>query len=278
MSFSVDRLAWAVRPRPSTVPRDRATSQGLLALQVAHRGPAERNRQPEREQPEQQHRAHRDRARQARGGEPGGQRRLHPAQAAGGGQDGADGATGQVDHGDAGDRHLRAERGDAGRQAQDVGQAEQQRAADAESELARPLRDLEQPRQHLAERRRHPGAQRPARTASTASARTTRPASTNQAHRGGWMCASAELPAIAAKITISTMCKTNATTWATPTLAAAAAAGIFLRCRYLMFSAAPPTAAGVTRVMKEPATWTSRVRKKGSRPATKPDSEIVAPT
>ena len=46
----------------------------------------------------------------------------------------------------------------------------------------------------------------------------------------------------------------------------------------LMFSAAPPTAAGVTRVMKEPATWTSRVRKKLSRPATKPVSEIVAPT
>jgi hypothetical protein len=92
------------------------------------------------------------------------------------------------------------------------------------------------------------------------------------------MCSPAELPAIAAKITISTMCRTNATTWATPTLAAATAAGIFLRCRYLMFSAAPPTAAGVTRVMKEPATWTSRVRKKLSRSATKPDSEIVAPT
>ena len=86
------------------------------------------------------------------------------------------------------------------------------------------------------------------------------------------------MPAIAAKITISRMCRTNATTWATPTLAAATGAGIFLRCRYLMFSAAPPTAAGVTSVTKEPATWASRVRKKGSRSATNPDSDTVAPT
>ena len=91
------------------------------------------------------------------------------------------------------------------------------------------------------------------------------------------MCSFAEVPAIAAKITISRMCRTNATTCATPTLAAATAAGIFLRCRYLMFSAAPPTAAGVTRVTKDPATWTSSVRKKLSRSATNPDSEIVAP-
>ena len=91
------------------------------------------------------------------------------------------------------------------------------------------------------------------------------------------MCSFAEVPAIAAKITISRMCRTNATTCATPTLAAATAAGTFLRCRYLMFSAAPPTAAGVTRVTKDPATWTSRVRKKLSRAATNPDSEIVAP-
>jgi hypothetical protein len=86
------------------------------------------------------------------------------------------------------------------------------------------------------------------------------------------------VPAIAAKIRISRMCRTNATTWATPTLAAATAAGIFLRCRYRMFSAAPPTAAGVTSVTKEPATWASMVRKKGSLSATNPDSEIVAPT
>ena len=45
-----------------------------------------------------------------------------------------------------------------------------------------------------------------------------------------------------------------------------------------MFSAAPPTAAGVTSVTKEPATWASRVRKKFSRSATNPDSDIVAPT
>ena len=121
-------------------------------------------------------------------------------------------------------------------------------------------------------------ARRPAGTANTASARTTRPASTNQAHRGGWMCSFAELPAIVAKMTISRICRTNATTWATPTLAAATAGGIFLRCRYLMFSAAPPTAAGVTSVTKEPATWASRVRKKSSRSDTKPDSDTVAAT
>jgi hypothetical protein len=67
-----------------------------------------------------------------------------------------------------------------------------------------------------------------------------------------------------------------ATTWATPTLAAATAAGIFCRCRYLMFSVAPPTAAGVTSVMKEPASWTSRVRRKLSRPGTNPISASVA--
>ncbi len=86
------------------------------------------------------------------------------------------------------------------------------------------------------------------------------------------------VPAIAANTTISRMCRTNDTTWATPTLAAATAAGIFLRCRYRMFSAAPPTAAGVTSVTKDPATWASSVRKKGSRSVTKPDSDIVAPT
>ena len=88
----------------------------------------------------------------------------------------------------------------------------------------------------------------------------------------------AELPAIATKMTISRICRTNATTWATPTLAAATAGGIFLRCRYLMFSAAPPTAAGVTSVTKEPATWASRVRTNSSRWVTYPDSEIVAAT
>ena len=66
---------------------------------------------------------------------------------------------------------------------------------------------------------------------------------------------------MAANTTISRMCRTNATTWATPTLAAATAAGTLRRCRYLMFSAAPPTAAGVTSVTKEPASWASTVRK-----------------
>ena len=44
------------------------------------------------------------------------------------------------------------------------------------------------------------------------------------------MGSEADEPAIAAKITSSRMCRTNATTWLTPTLAAAEAAGIFLRC------------------------------------------------
>ena len=74
------------------------------------------------------------------------------------------------------------------------------------------------------------------------------------------------------------MCRTNATTWDTPTLATATGAGIFLRCRYRTFSAAPPTAAGVTSVTKELASWTRRVRGKLSRSATNPDSDSVAPT
>src|SRR5579863_7741179 len=45
-----------------------------------------------------------------------------------------------------------------------------------------------------------------------------------------------------------------------------------------MFSAAPPTAAGVTSVTNEPATWASRVRKKSSRSPTNPESDNVAPT
>ena len=113
--------------------------------------------------------------------------------------------------------------------------------------------------------------------ASTTSAIRTRPASTNQAHCGGWIGSLPELPAIAANTMISRTCRTNATTWDTPTLAAATAAGIFLRCRYLMFSVAPPTAAGVTSVTKDPATWASRVRKNGSRSVTNPDSSTVAP-
>jgi hypothetical protein len=115
--------------------------------------------------------------------------------------------------------------------------------------------------------------------ASTTSAMRTRPASTDQPHCGGaWIGSLPELPAIAANTRISRTCRTNATTWATPTLAAAAAAGIFWRCRYLMFSVAPPTAAGVTSVTKELASWASRVRRKLSRPATNPISASAAPT
>jgi hypothetical protein len=115
--------------------------------------------------------------------------------------------------------------------------------------------------------------------ASTTSAMRTRPASTDQAHCGGaWIGSLPELPAIAANTRISRTCRTNATTWATPTLAAAAAAGIFWRCRYLMFSVAPPTAAGGTSVTKELASWASRVRRKLSRPATNPISASAAPT
>ena len=72
------------------------------------------------------------------------------------------------------------------------------------------------------------------------------------------------------------MCKTKATTWETPTLATAAGPGIFLRCRYRTFSAAPPTAAGVTSETKELASWTRKVRVKVSRSATNPDSDSVA--
>ena len=104
----------------------------------------------------------------------------------------------------------------------------------------------------------------------------TRPASTNHVHFGGRTGWLPELPAIAANTMISRMCRTNATTWATPTLAAATAAGIFWRCRYLMFSVAPPAAAGVTSVTKELASWASRVRWKLSRPGTNPISASVA--
>ena len=137
------------------------------------------------------------------------------------------------------------------------------------------LRDLEQPGQHLAEHRRQAGAQHP-------------PPGGDREHRergrdepgqhelgplrrldrvfGASRRRSRRTPRAAG------CAGRSATTWATPTLAAATAAGIFLRCRYLMFSAAPPTAAGVTSVTKDPATWASRVRKKGSRSATNPDS------
>ena len=45
-----------------------------------------------------------------------------------------------------------------------------------------------------------------------------------------------------------------------------------------MFSAAPPTAAGVTSVTKDAATWASTVQKKFSRSSTNPDSDQAAAT
>ena len=51
-----------------------------------------------------------------------------------------------------------------------------------------------------------------------------------------------------------------------------------LRRRYLMLSATPPTAAGVTSVTNEPATCTSSVGTSLSRSSTKPDSDHAAPT
>src|ERR1039458_830075 len=57
--------------------------QGLLALQVVEGSPADRDRQPEGERPEEQYRADRCGSRQPGSGEPGGQGGLHPAQAAG---------------------------------------------------------------------------------------------------------------------------------------------------------------------------------------------------
>jgi len=50
------------------------------------------------------------------------------------------------------------------------------------------------------------------------------------------------------------MCRTKATTWATPTLAAATAAGTFLRLQVADVQRGPPTAAGVTSVTNDPAT------------------------
>ena len=44
-----------------------------------------------------------------------------------------------------------------------------------------------------------------------------------------------------------------------------------------MFSAAPPTATGVTRATNVPATWTRNVRTRLSRSSTKPVSDKVAP-
>ncbi len=73
------------------------------------------------------------------------------------------------------------------------------------------------------------------------------------------------------------MCSTRATTWDTPMLATAAGAGIFLRCRYRTFSATPPTAAGVTSVTKELASWTRTVRTKLSFSVTNPDTDSDAP-
>ncbi len=45
-----------------------------------------------------------------------------------------------------------------------------------------------------------------------------------------------------------------------------------------MLSAAPPTAAGVTRVTNDPASWASMVRMKFSRSSTNPDSDSAAAT
>ena len=73
------------------------------------------------------------------------------------------------------------------------------------------------------------------------------------------------------------MCSARAATWETAMLATATGAGIFRRCRYRTFSATPPTAAGVTSVTKELASWTRTVRKKPSRSATNPDTDSAAP-
>jgi inner membrane transporter RhtA len=97
------------RGRAGVKSRAGARSKVVLALQVAQRGPAEGDREPERQQPEQQDRADRDPARHARRGEPRGQRRFHRAQAARGGDDRAERASGQVHDADLRDGHRTAE-------------------------------------------------------------------------------------------------------------------------------------------------------------------------
>ncbi len=74
------------------------------------------------------------------------------------------------------------------------------------------------------------------------------------------------------------MCRANAKTWETPTLEPASAGVTLDFVRYRMLSATPPTAAGVTRVTNDPASWARKVRTKLSFSSTKPDSEKVAPT
>jgi hypothetical protein len=135
-------------------------------------------------------------------------------------------------HADFRDRHRPAERRHAGGQAADVGQAQLQRAADAAGELARLLRDLKQPRQHLAQHRRQAGTQHPPPGGDGQHHERDQDEAgqTEPGHRGGaWIGSLPELPAIAANTRISRTCRTNATTWATPTLAAATAAEIFCR-------------------------------------------------
>ncbi len=71
---------------------------------------------------------------------------------------------------------------------------------------------------------------RPAGMAMTTKTMTTRAAMTKYTQFGGWS-EWASLPVIAANTMSSRMCRTKATTWERPTLAAATAAGILLRWR-----------------------------------------------
>lgn len=66
---------------------------------------------------------------------------------------------------------------------------------------------------------------------STATPTAARPASTKYDQVGGRSECSRPVPVIATNTTSSRMCSTNATPCQTPTLAAAAAAGILRRCR-----------------------------------------------
>ena len=100
---------------------------------------------------------------------------------------------------------------------------------------------------------------------------------TKKTHSGGRSEWSWVVPEIAAKTTSRVMCSVNVTSCDAPTLAAESAAEMPRRRRYRMLSATPPTAAGVTRMTKEPATWTRQVRARLSRSSTKPDSDHAAP-
>src|ERR1700760_948316 len=132
-----------------------------VAFEVVQGDPADRDRKPEGQQPEEQDRAGGLGTVQPGRDQPGGQRGLHGADAAGGGDDRPQRAAAQVDHGDAGQGGRLVEGLDAGGQAQDVATAQQQRAADALDQLAGVVADLDQPGQDLVQERGDPGPQQP---------------------------------------------------------------------------------------------------------------------